>query len=109
MTTSIEFSDDGFWAKIKKYAKKAGRNVIEKALWLYYAAQNPKTPIWAKGTIYSALAYFISPLDAIPDITPIVGYTDDIGVLMAAVASVSMYITAEVKEKAAKKLADWFD
>lgn len=107
--TAKDFSEDGFWGKIKKYAKKAGREVIEKALWLYYAAQNPNTPIWAKTTIYGALAYFVSPVDVIPDITPFVGYTDDIGVLMGAVATVSAYITADVKNKASKKLSDWFD
>lgn len=104
-----EFSEDGFWGKIKKYAKKAGREVIEKALWLYYAAQDPATPLWAKTTIYGALAYFISPIDAIPDIVPVAGYTDDLSVLIGAVATVSMYITREIKEKSAQKLSDWFD
>lgn len=107
--TSEDFSEEGFWGKIKKYAKKAGREVIEKALWLYYAAQDPGTPLWAKTTIYGALAYFISPIDAIPDIIPVVGYTDDLSVLVGAIAAVSIYITTEVKDKAAKKLSDWFD
>ena len=69
-----EHSDSGCWEKLKKYAKKAGRGVIEKALWLYYAAQEPATPIWARTAIYGALAYFLSPIDAIPDVSPIVGY-----------------------------------
>lgn len=103
-----DFSDDGFWSKVVKYAKAAGQEVIEKALWLYYAAQNSHTPMWAKATIYGALGYFISPVDAIPDITPVVGYSDDLGVLAAAVAAVSMYITDEVKAQAAQKLKDWF-
>lgn len=38
------FSDDGFWEKIVNYAKKAGKEVIEKGLWLYYAAQREDTP-----------------------------------------------------------------
>lgn len=103
-----EFSDSSFWDKIVKYAKKAGRNVIEKALWLYYAAQNPQTPVWAKTIIYGALGYFICPIDAIPDITPIVGYSDDLGVLAAAITTVSMYINEEVKAQAKRKLRDWF-
>lgn len=59
----------------------AGRKVIDKVLRLYYALQDKDTPIWAKSIIVGALAYFISPLDAIPDITPVVGYVDDWGAI----------------------------
>lgn len=103
-----DFSDDGFWNKVVKYAKTAGQEVIEKALWLYYAAQNAQTPAWAKATIYGALGYFILPIDAIPDVLPGVGYTDDLGVLAAAITAVSMYITDDVKQQASQKLRDWF-
>jgi uncharacterized membrane protein YkvA (DUF1232 family) len=103
-----EFSAEGFWGKVKNYAQTAGREVIEKTLWLYYAAQNPLTPIWAKTTIYGALGYFIAPLDAVPDLVPVAGYADDLGVLVFAVGTVAAYITDEVKELAAKKLRDWF-
>ena len=109
MSYEKEFSNDGFWEKVKKYAASAGKEVIEKALWLYYAAQNPETPIWAKTTIYGALGYFILPIDAIPDIVPVVGYSDDLGVLATALATVSMYITDEVKKLAAQKIRDWFE
>jgi len=103
-----EFSDEGFWDKIVKYAKIAGQEVVEKALWLYYAAQSPETPAWAKTTIYGALGYLIFPVDAIPDIVPVVGYADDLGVLAAAVAAVTIYITDDVKDQAAQKLKVWF-
>lgn len=102
------YSDENFWAKVMAHAGKAGKNVIEKALWLYYAAQNPGTPAWARTVVYGALAYFIFPVDAIPDMTPVAGYVDDLGVLAAAVATIAMYITDEVKAKAARKLRDWF-
>ena len=102
------FSDDRFWTKLKAQARAAGREVIEKALWLYYAAQAPGTPVWAKTTIYGALGYFIFPFDAIPDLVPALGYTDDLGMLAAALATVAMYISADVKERAARKLSAWF-
>ncbi|RJX30407.1 MAG: DUF1232 domain-containing protein [Desulfurivibrio sp.] len=102
------YSDQGFWGKVITYARTAGKEVIEKALWLYFAAQNPATPAWAKSVIYGALGYFIFPLDAIADITPVVGYADDLGVLAAAVATVVLFINREVKEKAASKMRDWF-
>lgn len=103
-----EFSDKGFWNKAITFSKTAGREVLEKALWLYYAAQNPATPAWARSIIYGALGYFIIPLDAIADLTPMVGFADDLGVLVAAVATVAMFITGDVKEKAADKLRNWF-
>ncbi len=103
-----KFSDDGFWDKVVKYAKAAGKEVIAKALWLYYAAQNPAIPARAKGVIYGALGYFILPIDAIPDIGPIIGYTDDLGVIGTGLAAVSMYITDEVKQQAHQKPLDWF-
>ncbi len=90
-----EYSDDSFWDKVKKYAKIAGKNVLEPALKLYYALQDRDTPAWAKTVIIGALGYFISPIDAIPDITPVVGYSDDLGVLIAAVATVGAYIKKE--------------
>jgi uncharacterized membrane protein YkvA (DUF1232 family) len=102
------FDDGSFWSKVKDFALTAGREVIEKALWLYYAAQNPDTPVWAKTAIYAALAYFVMPFDAIPDVIPVVGYTDDLGTLAAAVTTVSMYITADVKAQAEQKMTDWF-
>lgn len=103
-----EYSDSSFWDKVKKFALTAGKEVIEKALWLYYAAQRPETPKWAKTAIYGALAYFISPIDAIPDITPLVGFTDDLGALAAAIAMTSVYINEDVKRKTSEKLLSWF-
>lgn len=102
------YSEKGFWQKVKGYALKAGSEVIGRALLLYYAAQRPDTPVWAKSTIYGALGYFISMADAVPDITPIVGYTDDLGVLALAIATIAAYIDDGVREKAANKTRQWF-
>jgi uncharacterized membrane protein YkvA (DUF1232 family) len=103
-----DYTDNRFWDKLKRYAKVAGSEVIEKALWLYYAAQRPETPLWAKTVIYSALAYFILPTDAIPDMVPLAGYADDLGALASAIATVAMYVTDDVKQKARDKMQEWF-
>lgn len=103
-----EYSEEGFWNKLANYAKMAGIEVIEKALLLYYAAQEEDAPAWAKATIVASLGYFIAPIDAIIDITPAVGYADDLGVLVLAIAAVSTYINDDVKAKTQEKLADWF-
>lgn len=102
------YSEANFWEKLKKFALQAGREVTEKALTLYYAAQQPETPAWAKTVIVGALAYFILPTDSIPDVVPVAGYADDLGALAAALLCVAMHITPEVKELTKKKMQDWF-
>ena len=97
------------WQKIASYARIAGREVVEKALWLFYTAESSATPKWAKGVIFAALAYFIAPIDAIPDLTPGIGFTDDLGVLISGIAAIAMHITPKVKEQAKKKMAEWFE
>ncbi len=104
----VAFSEKRFWTKLKVYAGVAGREVVEKALLLHYALQEEKAPAWAKATIAGALGYFIVPLDAITDFTPAVGYADDLGVLVLAVATVAAYINDDVRAKAAAKMQNWF-
>jgi len=62
----------------------------------------------AKVIIIGALGYFISPVDAISDFIPVVGYADDLGVLTLAIATVAAYITYNVKAQAHEKLTEWF-
>jgi uncharacterized membrane protein YkvA (DUF1232 family) len=102
------YSEQGFWDKLRRFARKAGREVVEKSLWLYYAYQRPDTPLWAKRVILGALAYFILPLDLIADFLPGIGFTDDLGALMTAISTVAMYINDAVKERARQKTLEWF-
>lgn len=105
---SKEYSESSFWDKIKQYAVKAGIKVIYPALKLYYTLQSTNTPAWAKAVILGALGYFIAPVDAIPDPIPAVGFADDLGVLVAALATVSLYIDDNVKQKAKEQMKNWF-
>ena len=107
--TADHYSEEGFWAKLARCAKAAGREVVERALQLYYAMQASETPLWARGVIASALAYFISPIDAIPDVIPVIGYSDDLAVLGAALVTVAAFITADIKAKADATVRRWFD
>lgn len=102
------YSDNSFWDKLKSYASAAGKEVVEKALLLFYAAQQDATPKWAKATIAGALGYFIVPLDAVTDLAPAIGYTDDLGVLVLALAAVASYINDDVRAKTAQKMRAWF-
>ncbi len=102
------YSEESFWRKLGSYAKSAGREVVEKSLTLHYAAQREATPAWARATVYGALGYFIAPLDAIVDLTPVVGYADDLGVLVLALATVIHYVDDEVRLRAQAKVDTWF-
>ncbi|EHK2855835.1 DUF1232 domain-containing protein [Vibrio parahaemolyticus] len=103
------YSEQSFWDTLKRYAKKAGREVIETALIFYYCAKDSDTPRWAKTAILSALGYFVLPIDAIPDVLVGVGYSDDIGVLMAALASVGAHVKPEHKQEAKQQVEVWLD
>jgi uncharacterized membrane protein YkvA (DUF1232 family) len=102
------YSEEGFRNKLARYAKAAGREVVEKALLLYYAMQEEQAPAWAKAAITGALGYFIVPLDAVTDLTPGIGYVDDLGVLALAIAAVAAYINEDVRARTREKMHDWF-
>lgn len=105
---SKEYSDGSFWDKVKVYALDAGAEVIEKALSMYHALQDQDTPAWAKGVIIGALGYFISPIDAVPDFTPVVGYADDLGALALAFGTVAAHIKDSHLRKAKETMISWF-
>lgn len=102
------FSEESLWQKIKNYSKSAGTTVVYGALLLYYVMKDKDVVMKKKLSIAAALGYFILPTDAIFDFTPLIGYSDDLGVLLFALTQVSSSITPEIKEKARKKLGDWF-
>ena len=102
------FSPDALRQKLAGFARLAGRQVVEKALILYLTLQRPETPKTAKATIVGALAYFSLPIDAIADFLPGVGFTDDLGVIAAALVTISGYVTDEIRETAARQAATWF-
>jgi len=103
-----QYSNTRFWTKMSKVIKRAGYELLEKALWLHYAAQRPDTPRWARVTAYGALGYFILPFDAIPDWLFGFGLTDDLGALTLAVATISQYIDNGVRRQSTAKLDSWF-
>jgi uncharacterized membrane protein YkvA (DUF1232 family) len=70
------------------------------AVALYYAALDPETPKRTKALIFAGLAYFILPVDAIPDVFLGVGFTDDAAVIAAVVALAGAAIKPRHREKA---------
>ena len=103
---SKDYSERGYWAKIKKYAGKFGIKPVYISLLLYYSI--PKVSIIDKAIIIGSLGYFICPIDVIPDSIPVVGYFDDIGVLTLAYYRIKVNIDDETKEKAKETLKSVF-
>ena len=76
--------NEGFWPKIRRVAAKVP--FAKEALSVWYCAKDDDTPLAAKGMMLAALAYFVLPVDAIPDFIAGLGYTDDAAVFTALMA-----------------------
>lgn len=74
-----------FWTTVKKAAGKVP--FMEDVVAAYYCALDPETPTKTRAILIAALAYFVLPLDSIPDFIVGFGFTDDLAVLSAALAS----------------------
>lgn len=88
-------------------AAKAGRKIAYGAACLWYVAMDPETPAHIKATALGPLAYLVNPFDAIPDMTPLVGFSDDAAVIAGAVALLAVRIRARHKAQAKALVAEW--
>src|SRR5262245_18402365 len=66
----------------------------------YSAAFDRQTPRHVQASLLGALAYFILPFDFVPDVMPMLGFTDDAAVLATAIRMVATHITSEHREAA---------
>lgn len=97
---------------VKKELNNKMRNVkhlfldfIEDVRALYECALDPETPFYKKSIIFAAIAYFIFPIDAIPDMIPVLGYIDDAGIIGAAIATIG----SAIKAKHRKVAGEWMN
>lgn len=102
------YSDASFWDKLKRYSKVAGMKVVYPALLLHYLMKSDEVPLRAKLILSAALGYFILPVDFIPDIAPLLGFTDDLGVLALILRQMAVYVTPEIKRQAREHVRKWF-
>jgi len=87
-----------FWIKLKQVAAKLP--FTEDLLAAYYCAFDKQTPRHVQLALLGAIAYFILPFDFIPDMLPVLGYTDDAAVLATAIRMVATHITEDHREAA---------
>lgn len=93
-----------FWTVLKKSARHIP--FARDAVAAYYCATDPVTPRRVKGILLAALAYFILPLDAIPDIFTVIGFSDDLAVLTTAIAMVRGHMRDDHYVAADRALSD---
>lgn len=123
MASSFSFEDLGFdpeilgpeeeqkqsvRQKLLKTVRKAGRQIpfMEDVVAGYYCALDPATPAKVRATLFAALAYFVLPLDTIPDFIIGVGFGDDATILMAAIAMIRSHMRDHHYKAARDALAD---
>lgn len=94
----------GFWQKMRKSAGQLP--FAEDLLAAYYCAFDRQTPLPVKAVLVGALAYFVLPFDAVPDILPMLGFADDAAMLAAAMKLVVDNIRPEHREAAQRKLTE---
>jgi len=87
-----------FWIKLKRVV--AGLPFAEDLLAAYYCAFDKQTPRHVQVALLGAIAYFILPFDFIPDMMPVLGFTDDAAVLATAIRLVASHIRTEHRDAA---------
>ena len=102
------YNDSSFLDKVTKYGKLIGITALYKAVQLWFVLQKPDVPAGTKAVIMGALGYLIAPLDFLPDLLPVLGYTDDIVAITFALIKVQGYIDEEVERKSKKLLRKIF-
>lgn len=76
-----EYIEENLWSKVERIGKKISFAKDIKALYNYMT--DPTVTWYRKSIVVGALIYFIMPIDSIPDIAPLIGYLDDLGVITA--------------------------
>jgi uncharacterized membrane protein YkvA (DUF1232 family) len=93
-----------FWRTAKRAAARVP--FMDEVVAAYYAALDKRTPWKVRATLFGALGYFVMPADLVPDFVALVGFTDDIAVLTAAITAVRPHISADHRKAARDALAN---
>lgn len=94
--------------KIGRFCIAMGQQTVYSVLLMVYAFRREDAPGWAKRIIIGALGYVLTPIDAVPDLTPLIGYTDDLGVLSFGLVAIASYINLDVRIAARRGVKQLF-
>ncbi len=93
---------------LKQILIRAGRAIALPALEAMEMLLDDATPIQARLSMLTALTYLIMPLDLIPDLIPVTGFSDDLVALTAVITLWSNHMSPQIKNRARQKLDSWF-
>ena len=96
---------------LNKFEYKVKNNLakisfLREVVSLFFFIKDKNVSLTSKIIVFGGLAYFINPIDAIPDIIPITGYTDDAGVIFAVVKQLGANLRDEHRNKAEEWLSN---
>ena len=92
---------------LKKVLVTAGRALAQPALEAFEILIDPTMPAQVRMTMFAALTYLIMPMDLVPDLVPIAGFSDDLVALTAVISLWNSHITPEIRNRARRKLERW--
>lgn len=98
---------EGAFTFLRRKAKKLGKGLLEQCVTAYMVMTDRDTPAKAKAVLAGALAYVVLPADAIPDVLPVIGWTDDAMAITTALAAVAVSIKPEHRVRARDILRSW--
>lgn len=87
---SRAYSESAFKAKLSTLTGLD--KLIDAARQVHALLRDPQTPIWVKGLCIAVLGYLIVPTDAVADFVPVLGYSDDLAALTAAIAAIASHL-----------------
>jgi len=80
---------------LQRWRAQAGRFQLEMFI-LYLACRDSRTPRSARTLAMGIVGYALSPIDLIPDPVPLIGYLDDVGVLLLGLAILPRMIPSTI-------------
>ncbi len=81
VTKNISYVENNLWEKLAKVKRKI--SFARDLMALYKYMRDPAVAWYKKSVVVAGLIYFITPIDAIPDFIPVVGFLDDLGIIAA--------------------------
>jgi uncharacterized membrane protein YkvA (DUF1232 family) len=91
-----------FWQKVRRVAVQLP--FAEDLLAAWYCAFDRETPTEVRAALIGALAYFVLPFDAMPDVMPMLGFADDAAVLATALRLVANHLLPEHRAAAQRAI-----
>ena len=93
---------------LRKVLIRAGRTIAQPALEAFEMVIDASTPTQVRVMMLAALTYLLMPMDLIPDLIPVAGFSDDLVALTTVISLWNSYITPGTRKKARQKLDKWF-